>query len=123
MHRTVRRPGLKRDRWYSLRWPPQVRAQRTLGCMFASELKLPSVRKVIGQQRRLSRRQTFQPILERVIEMPRNIYVAAYILVLIAVVVGVDILFFRHRFWERLMANIGIVLVFGAFYLRFLKNS
>ena len=54
--------------------------------------------------------------------MPRNIYIVLYILVLIAVVVSVDLLFFRNRFWERLMVNIGIVLVFLAFYLRFLKN-
>ena len=54
--------------------------------------------------------------------MPRNIYVVLYILALIAVVLGVDLLFFRNRFWERLMVNIGIVLVFMAFYLRFLKN-
>jgi hypothetical protein len=33
--------------------------------------------------------------------------------------VGVDVLFFRHQFWERLIANVGIVLVFAAFYLRF----
>jgi len=51
-----------------------------------------------------------------------NLSVVLYIVVLIAVVVSVDLLFFRHRFWERLMANIGIVLVFSAFYLRFLKN-
>ena len=44
-----------------------------------------------------------------------------YVLALIAVVVGVDILFFRHHFWERLMVNVGIVLVFLAFGLRFLK--
>jgi hypothetical protein len=48
--------------------------------------------------------------------------VVLYAVVLIAVVVGVDLLFFRNRFWERLMANIGIVLVFAAFYLRFLNN-
>jgi len=57
-----------------------------------------------------------------VIEMPRNIYVVLYIFVLMAVVVSVDVLFFKNRFWERLMVNIGIVLVFAAFYLRFLKN-
>jgi type IV secretory pathway VirB2 component (pilin) len=51
--------------------------------------------------------------------MPKNIPVVVYILVLIAVVVGVDLLFFRNRFWERLMVNVGIVLVFAAFYLRF----
>jgi hypothetical protein len=45
-----------------------------------------------------------------------------YVLALVAAVVAVDILFFRNRFWERLMANVGIVLVFGAFYLRFLKR-
>ncbi len=45
-----------------------------------------------------------------------------YVLALVAVVVGVDVLFFRNRFWERLMANVGIVLVFAAFYLRFLKR-
>ena len=45
-----------------------------------------------------------------------------YVLALIAVVVGVDVLFFRNRFWERLIANVGIVLVFAAFYLRFLKH-
>jgi hypothetical protein len=37
------------------------------------------------------------------------------VLTLVAVVVGVDVLFFRSRFWERLMVNIGIVLVFAAF--------
>jgi len=57
-----------------------------------------------------------------VIEMTRNMSVMLYILVMIAVVVSVDLLFFKNRFWERLIVNIGIVLVFAAFYLRFLKN-
>jgi hypothetical protein len=48
--------------------------------------------------------------------------IVLYVLALIAVVVGVDILFFRHQFWPRLIVNVGIVLVFGAFYLRFLKR-
>jgi len=54
--------------------------------------------------------------------MTRNMTVVLYVAVLIAVVVSVDILFFRNRFWERLIVNIGIVLVFVAFYFRFLKN-
>lgn len=41
---------------------------------------------------------------------------------LVAVVVGVDVLFFRNHFWERLAVNVGIVLVFAAFYFRFLKH-
>ena len=48
--------------------------------------------------------------------------IVLYVLALVAVVVGVDILFFRHQFWPRLIVNVGIVLVFGAFYLRFLKH-
>ncbi len=54
--------------------------------------------------------------------MLRNTYVVLFILVMIAVVVSVDLLFFKNRFWERLIVNIGIVLVFVAFYFRFLKN-
>ena len=46
-----------------------------------------------------------------------------YVLALVAVVVGVDVLFFRHHLWERLAVNIGIVLVFAAFYFRFLKRA
>ncbi len=45
-----------------------------------------------------------------------------YVIALVGVVVGVDVLFFRDRFWPRLMVNVGIVLVFVAFYLRFLKR-
>ena len=45
-----------------------------------------------------------------------------YLLAMVAVVVGVDVLFFRHQFWARLIVNVGIVLVFAAFYLRFLKR-
>ena len=54
--------------------------------------------------------------------MTRPMILAVYVMALIAVVVGVDALFFRDRFWERLIVNIGIVLVFAAFYLRFLKH-
>jgi hypothetical protein len=53
----------------------------------------------------------------------RQAVVVLYVLALVAVVVGVDILFFRHHFWERLIVNVGIVVVFAAFYLRFLKRS
>jgi type IV secretory pathway VirB2 component (pilin) len=54
--------------------------------------------------------------------MARQATIVLYIALLVAVVVGVDVLFFRNRFWERLMVNIGIVLLFAAFYLRFLKH-
>jgi hypothetical protein len=54
--------------------------------------------------------------------MRRPVTVVLYVLALVTVVVGVDFLFFRHQFWERLIANIGIVLAFSAFYFRFLKS-
>jgi hypothetical protein len=47
---------------------------------------------------------------------------ALYVLVMAGVVVGVDILFFRHQFGPRLIANVGIVLVFAVFFLVFLKR-
>ena len=46
-----------------------------------------------------------------------------YAVVMAAVIVGVDLVFFRNLVWGRLMVNIGIVLVFAAFYLRFLNHS
>ena len=52
--------------------------------------------------------------------MSRHLMIALYIAAMIAVMVGVDVVFFRHWFWARLLSNIGIVLVFAAFYLRFL---
>lgn len=47
--------------------------------------------------------------------MARPVGVVLYVLALMAVVVSVDILFRRHHFTERLIANVGIVLVFAAF--------
>lgn len=55
--------------------------------------------------------------------MGKQAFLVLYVIALVAVVVGVDILIFRHHFWPRLMVNIGIVLIFGAFYLRFVKGS
>jgi hypothetical protein len=54
--------------------------------------------------------------------MGRQLAVALYVVAMVVVIVGVDIAFFRNRFWERLTANIGVVLVFAAFYLRFLRR-
>jgi hypothetical protein len=54
--------------------------------------------------------------------MGKQAGVVLYVLAMVAVVVGVDVAFFRNRFWERLMVNVGIVLVFGAFYLRFFQR-
>jgi type IV secretory pathway VirB2 component (pilin) len=55
--------------------------------------------------------------------MRRQPTVVLLVLVMVAVVVCVDVLFLRHQFWVRLVVNVGIVLVFGAVYLRFLKRT
>ena len=54
--------------------------------------------------------------------LPQKIAVVLYVVAMAATIVSVDVVFFRHRFWERLTVNIGIVLVFAAFYLRFLRR-
>jgi len=51
--------------------------------------------------------------------MGRQVVIALFVLAIIVVIIGVDFAFFRHRFWERLIVNIGVVLVFAAFYMRF----
>jgi type IV secretory pathway VirB2 component (pilin) len=48
--------------------------------------------------------------------MGRQVAVVLYVVAMAAVIV-----FFRNRFWERLIVNVGIVLVFVAFDLRFLR--
>ena len=54
--------------------------------------------------------------------MSRQVVLVLYVVVMAGLIVGLDVAFFRNRFWERLMVNVGIVLVFAAFYLRFLKR-
>jgi cytochrome c oxidase subunit IV len=55
--------------------------------------------------------------------MGRNAVAALYVLAMVAVIVGLDVAVFRHQFWERLAANVGIVLLFAAFYFRFVRRS
>jgi hypothetical protein len=54
--------------------------------------------------------------------MSKQAATVLYGVAMVAVIVGVDFAFFKNRFWERLTVNIGIVLVFAAFYLRFLRH-
>jgi hypothetical protein len=49
--------------------------------------------------------------------------VVAFVLALVAVIVAVDVLFLRHHFWARLIVNVGIVLIFIAVYLKFLRRG
>jgi len=54
--------------------------------------------------------------------MAKQWYWVLGLVAMIGLIVGLDVAFFRHHFWERLMVNVGIVLVFGAFYLVFLRK-
>jgi len=55
-------------------------------------------------------------------ETGRQVAFVLGLVAMAALIVGADFAFFRNRFWERLIANIGIVLVFAAFYLRFFRH-
>jgi preprotein translocase subunit SecE len=55
--------------------------------------------------------------------MGRQLAIVLYVAAMVAVIVGIDLGLFKNRFWERLTVNIGIVLVFLAFYSRFLRRS
>jgi lipopolysaccharide export LptBFGC system permease protein LptF len=55
-------------------------------------------------------------------EMHRQAASVLFVVAMAAVIVGVDFAFFRNQFRERLTANIGIVLLFAAFYWRFLRR-
>jgi len=54
--------------------------------------------------------------------MGKQMTTALYVILMAAVIVAIDFLFFKSRFWERLTVNVGIVFVFAAFYFRFLKR-
>jgi hypothetical protein len=45
-----------------------------------------------------------------------------YLLAMVAIIVGVDVLWLRHHLTARLIVNVGIVLVFIAGYFAFLKR-
>ena len=53
--------------------------------------------------------------------MKSQVGVVLYVVVMAAVIIAIDVLFFKNRLWARLAVNVGIVLVFIAFYLRFLR--
>lgn len=55
--------------------------------------------------------------------MARNLSAVLYVVLMVAVIVGTDLLFFRHHALLRLAANVGVVLVFLAFYLRFVRRA
>ena len=54
--------------------------------------------------------------------MGRSVVLVLYVLVMAAVIVGVDFAFLRNRGLERLAVNVAIVVVFLGFYLLVLRR-
>jgi hypothetical protein len=61
-------------------------------------------------------------VLERSVEMSKNAHMVIFFLLMIASIVGVDVLYLRKRFAARLIVNAGIVVAFAVFYFIFLKD-
>jgi hypothetical protein len=55
--------------------------------------------------------------------MGRKAVLIFYAVVMIGIIVAVDFLFFRHRFYARLIANIVTVLAFGVLYSIFMRRK
>ncbi len=54
--------------------------------------------------------------------MTKQTAVVVYVLIMVAIIVGVDTLFLRSHLWSRLAVNAAIVVLFGAVYLLFLHR-
>ena len=61
-------------------------------------------------------------VLEGSSGMAKHVYMVIFFLLMIASIVGADVLFLRSHFVARLIVNIGIVVVFAAVYFAFLRN-
>lgn len=44
------------------------------------------------------------------------------VVLMVILIVGVDVAFLRHRFWERLIVNVVIVVVFAVVYAALVKR-
>jgi hypothetical protein len=56
-------------------------------------------------------------------KMGRKTALVLYGVLMVAIIVVVDTLFFRDHFLGRLIVNVAIVLVFGVFYLLALRRN
>jgi hypothetical protein len=54
--------------------------------------------------------------------MGRQIVVVLYVVAMVAAIVGMDVVFFRHLFWARLAVNAAFVALCMACYWRFLSR-
>ena len=55
--------------------------------------------------------------------MSKTIQGVLFATLLVATIVVLDLTFFRHHTVERLLVNVGVALVYLAFYFKFFKKS
>ena len=55
--------------------------------------------------------------------MSKTLVTVILLIVMVVLIVGCDVLFLRNRFGLRPAVNVGIVVVFGAITLAFLRHS
>jgi hypothetical protein len=53
----------------------------------------------------------------------RQAVIVLFVLAMVGIIIGVDVLFLRNHLWPRLIVNVGIVLVFGTVYFKYLRRS
>lgn len=53
--------------------------------------------------------------------MSKQAFLVVYVVVMAAIITGVDFAFLKDNFWARLIVNIAIVLVFLVGYWKFLR--
>lgn len=60
----------------------------------------------------------------RAAQVHQNLLKALWLLVMVSLIVGLDLTLLRDArwFWERLAVNVGIVLVSGGLYFRFMLS-
>jgi hypothetical protein len=108
--------GLRRD--VAAQEPVALDQVSGFGCAAPSSARPPR----LSTSPRGRTSATIRVIRGMLADMGRQVAVVLFVMAMVAVIVGVDFQFFRNQFWERLIVNIGIVLVFGAFYFRFLRR-
>ena len=55
--------------------------------------------------------------------MKHDVFIIVYLVVMVALIIGLDVALLRDHLWWRLMTNIGIVALFAVVYLVFFRTG
>ena len=56
-------------------------------------------------------------------DMKHDVFIIAYLVVMVALIIGLDVAFLRDHLWWRLATNVGIVAEFAIVYLVFFRTG